>query len=176
MPRERGDQELVELTRGGNSSAAEVLFSRHLRQAWAAAFAISGCRHVSDDALQDGVERAIRNLGRFDASRPFAPWFTRIVVNGTLDIMRRRRNLPEQSLDELHEESMAGRETDGLPLELGMALDQLTPERRATVVLRLVVGLGAGEVAELTGAPEGTVNSRLSRALGELRAILSGEP
>lgn len=172
--RERPDQELVALIRGGDGEAAGELFGRNLRQAWAASYAVARSREVADDALQDGVERAIRKLDRYDASRPFGPWFTRIVVNGTLEILRRDRGREEQSLERVSEEDLA-RAAEPLDrhLELDMALARLSAEQRAAVVLRLVLGYEAKEVAEMMGTETGTVHSRLSRALRDLRAILS---
>lgn len=133
------------------------------------------CPHVADDALQDGVERAIRHLDRFDDARPFAPWFTRIVVNRSLEILRRSRRREEQPLDEVPEHRLASGDDMSRRLEMEGAIEALTPEQRAAVVMRLVLGFGADETAKAMGVPAGTVHSRLSRALGNLRANLAGE-
>ena len=48
---------------------------------------------MADDVVQDAFERAFAALTRFDASRPFAPWLHRIVVNRSLDLLRSERRL-----------------------------------------------------------------------------------
>lgn len=124
---------------------------------------------MAEDVAQDAFERAFAALGRFDERRPFAPWLHRIVVNRALDLVRAERRLV--GLDEAAALEAwspdGGGDRDALT-----ALAALSPERRAVVVLRHLLGYSPPEIAEILGVPVGTVNSRLGRALSELRAAL----
>src|ERR671936_2315915 len=91
--RMRSDPKLVRLARSGSREAAAELFARHWRSAWRAAYVIAGRRELADDVAQDAFERAFAALARFDESRPFGAWLHRIVVNRSLDLIRRERRL-----------------------------------------------------------------------------------
>jgi len=165
--RMRSDAKLVELARRGSRDAAAELFTRHWRAAWRAAYVITGRREFADDVAQDAFERAFAALSRFDERRPFGPWLHRIVVNRCLDLLRTERRLvagdAELARLEWHDVS------DG-DQELLDAVAGLSLQRRVVVVLRYGLGYTPTAIAELLGIPTGTVNSRLARALEELRA------
>jgi RNA polymerase sigma-70 factor (ECF subfamily) len=163
----RSDAKLVELAREGSREAAAELFDRHWPGAWRAAYAVTGRREMADDVAQDAFERAFAALARFDERRPFAPWLHRIVVNRSLDLLRTERRLvggePEQFAAALED---AGRGD----AELLEAVAHLSLQRRVVIVLRYGLGYTPSAIADLLGVPTGTVNSRLARALEELRA------
>ncbi len=168
MRRHSADGALVARAREGDRRAADELATRHVRQAWRAAFAITGRPDLADDAVQDGFERAFGALDQFDVSRPFAPWINRIVANRALSIVSRAQRTEEfdenrHSIDENLIESR---------LEMADALTRLAPERRMVVVMRIVVGFSPQETAEALGIAVGTVHSRLHRGLADLRAAL----
>ncbi|HKS77254.1 MAG TPA: sigma factor, partial [Gaiellaceae bacterium] len=64
--REPSDRDLVRRARHGDRDAAAALFRRYWRDAWRAAFAVTGRRSLADDVAADGFERAFAALGRFD--------------------------------------------------------------------------------------------------------------
>jgi len=157
--RMRSDAKLVELARRGSRDAAAELFTRHWRAAWRAAYVVTGRRELADDVAQDAFERAFGALSRFDERRPFGPWLHRIVVNRCLDLLRTERRLvggdTELARLEWHDVSTG---------------DHELLQRRVVVVLRYGLGYTPTAIAALLGIPTGTVNSRLARALEELRA------
>ncbi|MCC6832912.1 MAG: RNA polymerase sigma factor [Thermoleophilia bacterium] len=141
----------------------------HWDGAWRAALAITGRTAMAEDVAQDAFERAFAALGRFDERRPFAPWLHRIVVNRALDLVRAERRLV--GLDEAAALQAWGPDGGG-DRDALTALAALSAERRAVVVLRHLLGYSPPEIAEILGVPVGTVNSRLGRALTELRVAL----
>jgi RNA polymerase sigma-70 factor, ECF subfamily len=168
-----GDAELVRRARAGSREAAGELFARHWPTAFRAALAVTGRRAVADDVAQDAFERVFATLARFDEGRPFAPWLHRIVVNRAVDLMRAERRLVGlERAGEVPADWRGAGEGDGEALA---ALAGLSPERRAVVVLRHLLGYAPPEIAELMGVPLGTVHSRLARALRDLRAALGDE-
>ena len=169
------DAVLVRRAQGGSREAAAALFARHWPRARRAALAVTGSDAAADDVAQDAFERAFAGLARFDASRPFGPWLHRIVVNRAIDLARRDRRLVR--LDSAPAEALVAWEAEasGDPAVLE-ALGGLSPERRAVIVLRHLLDYRPPEIAEILGIPVGTVNSRLGRALDEMRERLGERP
>jgi RNA polymerase sigma-70 factor (ECF subfamily) len=136
---------------------------------WRSAYATTGERELANDAAQDAFLQAAAALHRFDVRRPLEPWLVRIAVNRSLDLLRARRRLaPEELVDErlvVFDEALPDE-------ELSEALSRLSPERRAVVALHYWLDYTTPEIAEVLGVPLGTVNSRLARALGDLRRQL----
>jgi RNA polymerase sigma-70 factor (ECF subfamily) len=166
----RDDAQLVAEAQRGSREAAGELFSRHWRDAWRTAHAITGGAASAEDVVQDAFERAFRALSRFDGRRPFGAWLYRIVVNRALTLLRDERRLV--SLETI-EEPVAERDQDLAP-DRGLlaAVAALPAERRVVVILRYGLGHSVREIAELVDLPVGTVQSRLARALTDLRARL----
>jgi RNA polymerase sigma-70 factor (ECF subfamily) len=170
--REPSDRDLVRRARRGDREAAAALFRRYWRDAWRAAFAITGRRSLADDVAADGFERAFAALGRFDDRRPFGPWLHRIVANRALDVLRAERRLSDEELPDLPDVAPVHASGDR---GLLAAVAELALERRVVVVLRYGVGMTPKQIAEALDLPVGTVNSRLARALEALRESLEVE-
>jgi RNA polymerase sigma-70 factor (ECF subfamily) len=120
----------------------------------------------------DGFERAFAALGRFDDRRPFGPWLHRIVANRALDLLRAERRLSDEELPDTPDVAPAHATGDrGLLAVVG----DLALERRVVVVLRYGVGMTPKQIAAALDLPVGTVNSRLARALEQLREALEVE-
>jgi RNA polymerase sigma-70 factor, ECF subfamily len=164
--RMRSDAKLVQLARRGSRDAAAELFSRHWRSAWRAAYVLSGRRELADDVAQDAFERAFAALARFDERRPFGPWLHRIVINRCLDLLRTERRMAAGDVElgriEWHDVASGDR-------DLLEAIADLSLQRRIVIVLRYGLGYTPTAIAELLDLPVGTVNSRLARALDDLR-------
>lgn len=153
-----------------DASAIEALFDEHWVTAWRAAYAVTGRTDLADDAAQDAFVAVIKSLSRYDASRPFAPWLARIATNRARDLLRAERR---RQVTELGEDLEAAEHADAgglLP-----ALAALPRGQRLAVVLHHVLGFTLNEVAEIVGAPEGTVASRLGRGLAAIRQTMEAE-
>lgn len=171
MLRTDPDSELVAAALQGSSEAAELLFERHWPRAWKAAYAVLGNRDAADDAAQRAVERTFRALERFQPDGSFGAWIARIAVNQAIDALRRaprEQELPETLAAPDRYAEMLDRDA------LVSAVAELDRDRRLVVVLRYWLDLDPPEIAERLGVPVGTVSSRLSRALAELRERLDG--
>lgn len=163
------DKELVEAIRDGSPQAADTLFARHWASMWRAAYAVLGRREEADDAAQRAVERAIRSLDTFRTDGSFGAWSRRIAVNQALDAVRQRRPTAPLSDD------LAAPDVYGELVErhaLAAAVAKLDEDRRQIVVMRFWLGLTPSEIAAELGIPAGTVSSRLSRALEDLRDLM----
>jgi len=164
------ESRLVRDAQRGESKAVQELFRRHWPSAWQAAYAVTGRRELANDAAQEAFSRAISSLDTFDARRPLRPWVTKIAVNAAIDELRREGRLsfidePESIVVEPAED----------PNDVLNAVARLSADRRVIVALHYWLDYSTPEIAELLDLPLGTVASRLSRALDELRLNLEAE-
>ena len=135
--------------------------------------------HDAQDVVQEAYMRAWRHYGGFRGGDA-RPWLLAIVRNCCHTWRRATR--PQQVVeyvDEEHGSPDGGqRATDADAIEasdraeLRVALDRLLPEYREAIVLREIEGLSYKEIASVTGAPIGTVMSRLARARRRLQEAL----
>lgn len=162
------DEALVRQVLAGSQEAAGELFDRHWLQACRVAYALCGRRALAEDAAQDGFVNAFRQLEQFRGAS-FSAWLMRIVVNRTLNLLRKdKRLVPLDEADELGRwDEIAVADTALIAL-----VRSLPVERRAVVVLRYWLDYSPEEIGPLLGIPVGTVNSRLARALSSLRREL----
>jgi RNA polymerase sigma-70 factor, ECF subfamily len=176
------ETELIRKATRGDRDAFGVLVERYQRRVVGVALAVV---HNPEDALelaQETFVRAFENLSSFESRSSFSTWLYRIAANLAIDLHRRERRhtfvrgeeaaieierLPDSSGDSFAEFSRGE-----LNRRLRAALDELTPEHRAVILLREVEGLSYDEISEMLQCPRGTVMSRLHYARNRLRAIL----
>lgn len=156
------------------------LLETALPKAYVAAFRILGDRDEARDACHDAARKALVAGASYDRSRPFYPWFRRIVKNCCLDRIGVRKG--DRSSPMLVEPADAGpgAEEGLLDRERGLAVARavltLPDELRAVIELRHFEDASYRDIAEALGLPEGTVMSRLFRARRALREALSIDP
>ncbi len=181
--RPEGDEaELLALARQGDREAFGTLVQRYERRVVGVALAVV---HNQDDALelaQETFVRAFENLRSFESRSSFSTWLYRIAANLAIDFWRRegRYNVlrGEDAENELRRlpssrgDSFRAASQSELGDKLSKALEQLTPEHRAVILLREVEGLSYDEISEALQCPRGTVMSRLHYARNRLRGIL----
>ena len=161
--------------RRGDERAFAELVRMHQEVAFRVAYLISG--EEAEDALQDGVAKAWRALGRFRPGAPFRPWLLRIVAN---EARNRRRSAGRRAALALRaaQEDVSG---DAAPspeaavlaaeerARLAAALDALPDAARLALACRYLLDLSEAETAAALGVRRGTVKSRVARALERLR-------
>lgn len=176
------ETELIQKATRGDREAFSILVQRYQRRVVGVALAVV---HNPQDALelaQETFVRAFENLRTFESRSSFSTWLYRIAANLAIDLRRRERRhtfvrgeeaeieidrLPNSAGDSFAEFSRAE-----LNQRLRAALDELTPEHRAVILLREVEGLSYDEISDMLQCPRGTVMSRLHYARNRLRAIL----
>jgi RNA polymerase sigma-70 factor (ECF subfamily) len=169
----RREAVLVREAQKGSEDALAELFRRHWRPAHHAAYLIVHDAAAAEDIAQEAFLAAVRALDGFDRGRPFGPWLHRIAVNRAIDFARSRALRAEVGIPPGAEAEAAHAKPE-LSGELLAALAKLGPEQRAVVVLRHLLGYTPGEIAQMLEMPRGTVNSRLRRALDQLRPLVEG--
>lgn len=132
----------------------------------------------ADDAAQEAFVKAWIALPRFRLGAPFRPWLLRIVANEARNRRRsagRREGLAiRATADRSSDDAAPSPEEAALVAErravLVAGFNRLRGEDRDVIAARYFLELTEAESAEVLGIPRGTVKSRLSRALGRLRA------
>ncbi len=157
--------------------SAEIAFARlterEIDRCYSLAGYLLGDAAEAQDATQEAMARAWRARGTLRDLEAFEGWLDRIVVNTCMDRMRRRKVVRFVSLEAAGEVASRDAFRDFLARdELGRALDVLTPEQRAVVVLRFWRDLAVDQIALRLSCPPGTVKSRLHNALAALRRRL----
>ena len=170
------DSELARLAATGDGDAFGILVERYGVPARRVTRAILGMDEDADDAVQDGFIAAWRGIARYDPTRPFRPWLTRIVANAALDLGRKRKVRHTVAIPE-HAASgtiRPDRATDHSLFRerLRLALEELPERQRIAVALFDAEGYSHAEVAEVLKVPEGTVRSYVFHARRALRRAL----
>jgi RNA polymerase sigma-70 factor (ECF subfamily) len=183
------DRELADRARRGEVDAYERLVETYQQLAFRVAYVITRSAADAEDATQEAFVKAYYALPRFRAGSAFRPWLLRIVAN---EARNRRRSAGRREALALRfesdpvarlGESSGGAASSPEVLALGAernrdlidALGKLDGKDREVITLRYFLDLSEAEMAGALGCAKGTVKSRLSRALGRLRAVLPEE-
>ena len=177
------DTALVERARNGDVNAYETLVQHYQELAFRVAYQVTGDAADAEDAAQEAFVNAYYALGRFRPGAPFRPWLLRIVANEARNrrmAAHRRTDLAQraqvaQTSGEAAPSPEAAAEADEFRATLVASLRRLRDDDRLILAYRLFFDLSEAEMAEALKCPRGTVKSRLSRALGRLRAVLPAD-
>jgi RNA polymerase sigma factor (sigma-70 family) len=175
------DQELVEQARGGDARAYEALVRQYQDIAFRTAYVIAGSAADAEDAAQEGFVKAWYALSRFRAGAAFRPWLLTIVANEARNRRRSGRRQDDLALrvaeDRPSGDAAPSPEAAALAAEqrrlLLAAVGRLGESDRQVIACRYFLDLSEAEMAGALGCRPGTVKSRLSRALGRLRAAMA---
>jgi RNA polymerase sigma-70 factor (ECF subfamily) len=170
MKGDEGDDALAAAAANGDRAALEALLRRH------AGLVNAVCRrvlaHPEDalDAAQEAMIAIARKIHTFYGRARFTTWCYRVATNAALDEARRRSRRPSP-VDVVPEPRGSGQSIDDLvadQLDVDAAMSLLSPDHRAAVALRDLVGLDYAEIGEVLGIPPGTVRSRIARGRAAL--------
>lgn len=192
QPAEMSDEVLVARATEGDMSAFRGLVERYQHRVHSVALGVMGNFEDAEDVTQEAFLKAYRNLSSFRGQSSFYTWVYRIAFNLAIDERRRRYRHVETNVSELSALDIASQESkrDGtsmlsespqpdvelerseLRLQIGAAMEELSPEHRAVIILREVEGLSYSEISDAVGCSKGTVMSRLHHARRKLKKAL----
>jgi RNA polymerase sigma-70 factor (ECF subfamily) len=182
-PTDDADRAVLALVAAGQLDALQELYDRYRVMAYSIALRITSDAALAEDVLQDAFLGVWRNASRYvDGRGSVKTWLLSIVHHRAVDAVRRRRpttELPEREdvpppalqVPDIWHEVAAGLDRT----EIAAAMATLPDVQREAIELAYWGGLTQPEIAERTGAPLGTVKSRVRLGLLALRRTLSGE-
>lgn len=169
--------------RDGEITAFEVIYDRHSGVAFSLAYRICGTRPAAEEVVQEAFLALWRSGARYDRSRgSVRTWVLGIVHNRAIDALRRsvvheRRRATDEGLEE---RLVAPERTEAEVVhrdearEVRAALQTLPEEQARVIELAYFGGFTHTEIAELLGAPVGTIKGRMRLGLEKLRHSLEG--
>ena len=168
---------LIQRAANGDAAAWEPLILAHQQAVFRLAYLLLGDPDDAEDVAQETFLRAWDHLKRFDSARPIRPWLLSIAAN----LSRNRRRSAGRYLAALTRafrsepasaniEEKSAQHMDAN--DLWKAVQNLSAADQQIVYLRYFLDLSVSETAEVLQVAEGTVKSRLSRALEKLRNII----
>jgi RNA polymerase sigma-70 factor (ECF subfamily) len=188
----KGDHDLVQRVQAGDSAAFRTLFDKYHRRAFAVAMGVVKNQDDALDAVQEAFVKVHKNIHKFQGTSSFYTWLYRIVMNVSIDHVRKKSRRKSLDFDEyaLHEQSTVAGDGALLPKvtnanpgkaalrkELGSAIQtalaELPEHHRAVIVLREIEGMSYEEMADALEVPKGTVMSRLFHARKKMQAALA---
>ena len=175
------EEHLIRSALKGDRSAFATLVHEHQDRLFASMLQVTGSPEEAEEVVQDAFIRAFVKLDSFQQNSQFFTWLYRIAFNAALS--RKRRKRARVSLDQYRDESgleiVADVETvDHLMLQdervalVRSALQTLTREHRAILLLREMEERSYEDIAELLNISLGTVRSRLNRARKQLKLAI----
>jgi len=182
-PTDDADRAVLALVTAGQLDALQELYDRYRVMAYSIALRITSDASLAEDVVQDAFLGVWRNASRYVEGRgSVKTWVLAIVHHRAVDAVRRRRpttELPERedipppqlTVPDIWPDVAA--ELDRA--EIAAALATLSPAQREAIELAYWGGLTQQEIAERTGAPLGTVKSRVRLGLLALRGALTGD-
>jgi len=185
VTQESSDEALCRRVASGDEAAFDLLVARHQGRAYRLAWSLLRDAEDARDLSQEAFLRVYRTAASFRGDAKFSTWFYRILVNLCLDHRRRSRwwRLVGHQAVEDGEDALArhaaptsdpadavGREQ--LMARVWAAVDRLSPQQRAALILQVQEELATSEIAEVLACSEATVRVHLHRAVGVLRKTL----
>ncbi len=162
----------------GETAAFEVLVRRY--QPMILRLTQRMTRNVEDaeDLAQDAFIQAYRSLASFHRQSSFSTWLYRIAVNLCLNRLKASRREGPLAVDgnipDAQGDSLAGLLAAERERALAAAIEELPPQQRATLTLRVYQGLSHREIAEILDCAEGTAKANYFHAIRTLQRKLDG--
>ena len=175
------DEELVHAIRDRRPEALDLLYARYGRPVFALARRVTGDEGFAEDVAQEVFLTLWHNPNRFDRSRGgFASWLLSVTHHKAVDAVRREESLRRRRTQVAEEAATA---PDSPPVDeevfalvrrdrVREALRALPPTQRQALALAYFGGYTQREVAALTGAPLGTVKTRMLAGMRRLSHLL----
>jgi RNA polymerase sigma-70 factor, ECF subfamily len=181
--------DLVKQCQAGNTEAFDQLVTRYRTRVFAMIYNMVHNEQDAWDLAQDSFVKAWKSIGRFRGRSSFYTWIYRIVMNVTIDWLRKKQVKGAGAefndaiqLKEIEPASRTLPKADPLPHErmeqseirarIDNAIAQISPEHRAVIVMKEIEEMQYHEIAEALGCSIGTVMSRLFYARKKLQNLL----
>jgi len=181
------DRRLIQECLNGRSTAYGELVRRYQDRLFNTVYRLVDNADDAADVVQEAFISAYQSLESFKGDSQFFTWLYRIAMNAAISLKRKRKaaisietgSKGDLSIDPIDETAfnqpgdlLEQREEEAQLLD---ALNKLSPEHKAVLILKDIEGQKYEEIAEILQVPVGTIRSRLHRARVELRELMQRE-
>lgn len=165
----------------GNINGLEWLVQNYQLLAFQVGYLILQDEQQTENIVQEAFLNVYKNINKYDPSHAFKPWFTRIVMNLAVTVLRKERKYHYYS-DEITLDSILAATYDSPEIQIEIsefqnavweAMKVLSPNQRKAVVMHYFLDMNGFEIASEIGYAPGTVKWLLSTARKKLRLFLS---
>ena len=163
---------MVEAAKKGDKKAFEAIVKKYHNVLYYTALGIVGSGWEALDICQETFIKAFNSINSLKDKSKFRSWINRILVNKCNDYFRKNKN--EVCVDFIEETGGFIEEGREESIDLLRALSSLKENSRVVLTLRYFQDLSLKEIAAILDIPEGTVKSRLSNGLEEMRKLMKG--
>lgn len=178
---------LVKKAQKGDGKAFEALMDEYFKKIYNIAFRMTNNADDAADITQEIMIKLFKNIASFKGDSKFSTWVYRVATNTCLDELKKIRRNSHTSINAEYdtgegemtfdmpdtqptpEQYIEKKELSGM---VAKAIEKLSAEHRAAIVLRDIRGFSYEEIAAVFKCSVGTVKSRISRARGQLKNIL----
>ena len=171
------DSNIDEIIRGCRDG--KRIYQRRLYELYYA-YGMSICMRYSrneDDAIEivnDSFMKVYKNIKKFNTQQPFKPWFRRILINTSLNYIKKNEKFKRQESMDNHRDLMTAEDilSKISYQEMIQMVQSLSTAYRTVFNLYVIDGFKHEEIAKTLGISVGTSKSNLAKAKGKLRAII----
>lgn len=176
---------LIQKSVEGDIQSFEILVTTYQKKAFNIAYRMLGNLEDANDVTQEALVKVYKSLPKFKGDSKFSTWLYSIVTNASIDYIRKNRKSNVVYLDKKEENQMKREipdnentpenllEKNEIKRVIHDSINKLNKEHRTVIILRDIQGFTYEEIANMLNCSEGTVKSRISRARGNLKNILS---
>ena len=172
----QSDFEVIRRVLDGDTAAFDLLVLRYQQTIFRLAHRMTRNAEDARDLAQEAFVQAYRSLAGFQGQSSFSTWLYRIAMNLCLNHLKSsRREDPievDGALADDRDDSLATLIADERDRALAAAIEQLPPQQRATLTLRVYQGLSHREIAEVLDCAEGTAKANYFHAIRSLQKRL----
>lgn len=177
--------DLVAACQAGDEVAFQRLYYAHRAEVHRIVYRLLGPTDDLEDVIQDVFLQVHRSIANFRGTAKFSTWLHRVAVNVALQHLRRKRSTitshPDDRVGEMpsNEEGASPHEraeTQDRLRAVYQALDNLSPKKRAVLVMHDMQGMSAQKIAEVVGSPVFTIRTRLFYARREFYKKIVKDP
>jgi len=167
-------QDLLDRCLEGDQRAQFEIYRLYYKSMYNSSLRIVGVPEEAEDIMQESFLTAFRNLRTYSGEVSFGAWLKKIVINRSLDTLRKRKVIFEELRAELPVADEQETEPDSVTVEeVKSAINSLSDGYRTILSLILLEGYDHEEVSEILGIKNVTSRTQFSRARQRLREILT---
>ncbi|MFD5853488.1 sigma-70 family RNA polymerase sigma factor [Cytobacillus pseudoceanisediminis] len=163
----------VKKAKRGNEKAFQELIQDEKNKLFRMAYLYVKNEDDALDIVQDTIYKAFISIKQLKNHQYFSTWISRILINVALDFIKKnKRTIPFNDVDGFHRDRNLRTEEK---LDLLEAIERLEVQYKTVIILRYYKDLSIKQIAEILKCPEGTVKTRLHRAINQLKSDLKEE-